>query len=99
MEQLIHSLRVLKNWPADKAQYAATIIVLKKGRNLRLVVQALAMGATYREALRAGEVSIGHAAGKLHKRTEATLAKLPLAVQWAARVSSRLVTAPRRLAS
>ena len=54
MEQLILSLRALKNWSADKARYAATVSVIKKGRNLQQIVRALAMGETYRNALKAG---------------------------------------------
>lgn len=54
MEKLILSLRALKNWPADKAHYAATVSVIKKKRNLQQIVRALAMGETYRNALKAG---------------------------------------------
>lgn len=57
---MVDSLRAIKNWSADKAYYAANVIVIKKGRDLRRVVQALAEGKTYREALRAGENTIGH---------------------------------------
>ncbi len=53
-ERLVLSLRALKNWPGDKAYYAATVNVIKKGRNLEQIVRALTMGASYRMAIKAG---------------------------------------------
>ena len=54
IDRLILSLRALKHWSEEKAYYAATVSVIKKKRNLRQIVQALAIGETYRNALKAG---------------------------------------------